>query len=291
MKLFIIGLDGLEYNLVVRWKLNYYKQKAYGKHYVGFFKTLYTPIIWASMITGINVEEVGYNEEYIKNVRMKKFFSFLYPIYVIRKKLIKRKLGLRKFIKKNKVPYTPNIPESLKEKSFIYYLRKKGYKVYTNEIPGFDEKRNEYYRWKTGKILNLSIVEKSKLVNEALKDVSNRCADAINYVIKDYDLVFVYSPLPDIAYHMVTKPTLKKMVWLRNIHYKLYETVKPLIMEAEKRNYVVLILSDHGFDFKKYYHSDYGFWSLNIEPPSYWNIKTILDFKEYIIRLVLKNIL
>jgi len=46
------------------------------------------------------------------------------------------------------------------------------------------------------------------------------------------------------------------------------------------------MVSDHGFNLKKYDHADYGFYSLNVKLPDWWKVESILDFKENIVRLL-----
>ncbi|RLB81448.1 MAG: hypothetical protein DRH17_09120 [Deltaproteobacteria bacterium] len=291
MRLLILGLDALDPILVEKWNMDWFKQRVYGRHYVGFLKKLYTPIVWGCFATGKNVEELGYNLDYIHEKRNRKLFGFLYPLYVIRKKLLPNKnLGIRNLLIKlgilKEIAYTPNMPEIMRHESFIEVLISKGYRVYAHEVPGYNEEHNEYYRTSLAKAVEQPFNERKKLVEEALEDTRKRVEKGLKYVIDGYDLVFVYSPLPDIAFHVVLKPTLRMKLWLREVHYKLYNTVKPLLDAAYSNGYAVLIVSDHGFDIEKYYHSDYGFWSLNINPPSWWKIRSILDFKNNILRLV-----
>lgn len=209
---------------------------------------------------------------------------------MIRKKLIKRKLGIRKFLIRlgllNKV-YTPNMPDRLKTSSFIDELASRGYRVYAYEVPGYNEENNEYFRTALAKMLNQTFDERKKIIEEALEETRKRVNKGLKYVHRGYDLVFVYSPLPDLAFHAVFKPSPGMLAWLWSIHYRLYSIIKPLLDTAYENKYAVLIVSDHGFDLKKYYHSDYGFWSLNIEP-RWWSINSILDFKENILKLVME---
>ncbi len=291
VNILIIGLDALDPILVNKWKLNWFKQKFWGKHYVGFFKTEYTPIIWSSFLTGTNVEELGFDLDSIKNMRTRKMFknTLLYYLYLIRKRLPVKRLGLRQLlIKANLIDrYIPeNMPEELLSKTFLDELRREGYKVVGIEIPGYNEKKNIEYRFDLPNYLSKPLKERNIFIEQILKDISLRIQTAINYVKEEYNLVFVYSPLPDEAFHLVDKINIQTLLWLRRIHYKLYKTIKPLIEQAIENEYVILILSDHGFDLKKHDHSDYGFWSLNIYPPEWWSIKTILDFKENIIKLL-----
>ena len=290
MQLLIVGLDALDPDLVEKWNMDWFKQRVYGRHYVGFLKELYTPIAWSCFTTGKNVEKLGYDLDYIQEERSRKLWGILYSLYLIRKKLLpNKKLGIRNLLIKlgliNTV-YTPNMPKTMKSSSFIEILASKGYRVYAHEVPGYNEEHNEYYRTSLAKAVEQPFNERKKLVEEALEDTRRRVEKGLKYVIDGYDLVFVYSPLPDIAFHVVLKPTLRMKLWLREVHYKLYNTVKPLLDVAYSNGYAVLIVSDHGFDVENYNHSDYGFWSLNINPPRWWKIRSVLDFKNNILRLV-----
>jgi len=184
------------------------------------------------------------------------------------------------------MPYTPNMPETMRRESFIEALTSKGYRVYAHEVPGYNEERNEYYRTALGKIISQPFDARKRIVEEALEETRERFEEGLKRVNEGYDMVFVYSPLLDLAFHIVIKPTLKMKLWLRGVHYKLYLAAKPLLDAAYSNGYAVLIVSDHGFDVEKYNHSDYGFWSLNINPPEWWEIKSILDFKDNVLRLV-----
>ena len=59
MKVLIIALDGLEFDIVKRYELRNLRQKVYGKIELNNFKKIYTPIIWASFITGLPPEKHG----------------------------------------------------------------------------------------------------------------------------------------------------------------------------------------------------------------------------------------
>lgn len=75
----ILGLDGLDPDLVERWRLRWFMQKSYGRHYVGFLKTKYTPIAWACFVTGKNVEEQGYDINYIHEEVIKSYGAYSIP--------------------------------------------------------------------------------------------------------------------------------------------------------------------------------------------------------------------
>lgn len=286
----IVGLDGLDPDLVERWKMDWFKQRSYGRHYVGILSRLCTPLLWGCFLTGINVEEYGYSYlEFREKKREDAFKSkVLYRLYLLRRRVPLRRLGLRKLLLMLGLvnPYPPAImPPHLLKKTFLEELRIKGYSIVAIEVPGYSETKNEYYRCKLDELVLASFNERSRLIKEALEDTRERIVKATTYIREKYDVIFVYSPLPDLALHLGVNPDLKIKLWLRSIHYSLFRTIQTLLRLAEKEGNIVLIVSDHGFDIKKYYHSEYGFWSLNIEPPRWWRISSILDFKRNILKL------
>ena len=292
MKLLIIGLDGLDLNLMSRWKVNWFMQKYWGKHYIGFLREPYTPIVWGCFLTGVNVEKYGYTIQTIQNMRdtMKFRSKILYNLYQLRKRLIPvRNLGVRRILVKLKLANTcpPAImPKWLIKLTFIEKLKAEGYRIVAIEVPGYNEYSNEYYRSMCGNLISKPFSIRRKFIELALKDTEERIRRSIKFVEDEYDLVFTYSPLPDLAFHIVgLNPPIHARVWLRILHYRLYRVVKELIDLAKERNYITLIVSDHGFDIERHYHSEYGFWSLNVKPPN-WKIESILDFKRNIVEIV-----
>ena len=51
-EIIILGIDGLEYNLVKEWRLKNITQEAYRKLDLSDYKVVVTPPIWGSMLTG-----------------------------------------------------------------------------------------------------------------------------------------------------------------------------------------------------------------------------------------------
>ncbi len=295
MRLVILGLDGLDPDLVDSWDMRWFKQRTWGKHYVGLLKNLYTPILWSCFLTGLNVEEHGYDINALKEKRMKEALRsrFLYGLYMLRRKIPIRKTGLRKLLIKLGLinPYQASImPENLMRRNFLEELKREGYRVVAIEVPGYNETKNEYYRGRVDELVTRPFRKRVEAVDEALEDTRERVARAVEYVDSDYDIVFVYTPLPDFAFHMAVRPDVKVKVWLRTVHHNLYSIIEELINLAQRKGYAVLMVSDHGFDLRKYYHTTYGFWSLSTERPPWWKIRSILDFKDNILKLVrMKN--
>ena len=292
MRLVIIGLDGLDPDLVEKWEMEWFKLKVWGRHYVGFFKYTYTPIVWGSFLTGVNVEEHGYDIESLRRKRSEDAlkYSILKSLYRLKSRLVPFKLGLRKVLVRLGLAYEypPSImPKKLLRMSFTEELKSLGYRVAVVEVPAVNESRNEYYRGMVPKAIGNALL-RDALVDEALADTGSRISKAIGYVVNGYDLVFTYSPLPDIAFHLAPKPRLNDVLWLRVTHYRLWCIIERLVRTAINRGYAVLIVSDHGFDIKRYDHSKYGYWSLSIDAG--WKINTVLDFKQEIVNLVIGNI-
>jgi len=80
--LYILGLDGLDHDLVLRWKLENLKQKYYGKIAVPidpkYHKAL-TPTVWACFLTGrmVKADFIDMGEVYMPRRLVTLFFNFL----------------------------------------------------------------------------------------------------------------------------------------------------------------------------------------------------------------------
>ena len=291
MKLLIIGLDGLDHDLVERWRLAFYKQKHYGKHYVGFLKTLYTPIIWSCFLTGMDVTTQGYSLNQLRTKRsMDSLHPILRPIYKLRVKILRgRRLFVRGLLVRLRLvkAHPPSImPKHLIKKTFLNIMEEEiGIKVYAIEVPGYNERINEKYRSEYIKLINATINEKLEYIKGVLADCEERIGSAIKGVADNYDTIFLYLPLPDIAHHLLFKG-LTEITYLRQHYGKLSRMLEPLVDKASNKGYRILMVSDHGFDLNRYYHSDYGFWSINFDPPKWWKIESVLDFKENLLKLI-----
>jgi len=176
------------------------------------------------------------------------------------------------------------MPSHLIKQTFLEKLRLSGFRVIAIEVPGYNEKLNEKYRSIVKNYISKSISEKMEFVKEILQDCEERIERGKDYVSQGYDLVFVYLSMPDIAEHLFYKG-IKDRIYLYSIHKKLEKLISPLLNMANENNYVSLIVSDHGFDFENYYHSDYGFYSLS-KNIMWFKPRGITDFRNLIIRLI-----
>ena len=250
LRLVILGLDGLDPHLVDRWKMEWFKQKVWGKHYVGFLKHLYTPILWGCFLTGLNVEKFGYDIKSLREKREAEVFRniLLRKALIIRRKIPIANLGIRNLlIRLGVINYGKAVmPIHLLKRTFLEELKFKGFKVAAIEVPGYNETINEYYRSKINDLIAAPFRKKVELVEEALEDTRERIQKANKYLERDYEVVFLYTPLPDLAFHFAAKPKLKIKLWLREIHFSLYNAVKELLSLASEKGYVSLMVPDHG---------------------------------------------
>ncbi|RLF83561.1 hypothetical protein DRN44_00645 [Thermococci archaeon] len=262
-RIIILGIDGLEYNLVEEWDLKYIKQNAYTKTDLSDFKVIVTPPIWASMLTGRKVPEI--EELFIKRIKFVTARSNISrtktPWYV--------KLG----VKILPLPIRRRLGDALTPRpmqaTYDYLLRNKKYKTifdyfdktWTNGIPSYGR--------------NVSNDEVRKAMKEAVK---GNLKPLVEYAMKiyeqdrralfgaldnDYELVFWYTPFLDEISHFYIGKKLKLM----NIYFDLNRLVEKVSKKLDE-NDILYIISDHGMEpvpGSPYGgdHSDHGFFSSN----------------------------
>jgi len=279
-KMLILGLDGLEISLVEKMNLQMFKQEVYGTHSIDFLSATHTPIVWGCFITGKNVENYGMtldNIIYERNICG--YNPILRPFYKLRYKFLRNiNLGIRPILTKLglfKPTYIERIPDKLREDCFPELIKKKVNSLFI-EVPSYSESisfRNDCLSL-IGKPLKARITFVEKVFKECIRRIK-----VARGSLNTHDFVFVYLPLPDVASHLFYDVfSLIKLTYM-----KLYRLLLPLMDEAYELGFKVLIVSDHGFDFKNHTHKKYGFYSFNFHPP--FRPKTIMDFKEIILNL------
>ena len=293
----VLGIDGLEYDLVIRWNLSALKQNYYGKIDVKVAvkpgDPLYTPLIWSSFLLGKPAYLFGLDMEKIKRERVKFLFGKLYPLFKLREKIFgKRNLHLRNFLMKiglvdfnavvKNLSKIEVLPTSALQHTFVAEAKKRGYKVFYREFPTLQESKYAEMRANFFKFFNFPLGEKLSKLEEVFQYSYELLSETIN-TLEGYDLILYYTSIIDYAQHMLYKHrNLKYMTILYSIYRRLADLIMKSIPDSEKL--CILIVSDHGFDPIKQEHSDHGFWSLNIKPPRI--PKTILDFKDIILELL-----
>jgi len=292
VKVFIIGLDCLEYKLVERWDLKDLKQKHYGRYDVTVavkpHGPLYTPLIWTSFLTGNPSYKYGMDKLLLE--REKVAWGKLFPLFKLRAKL-PIKLGIRRLLMKlglRKAKFSledamklEKMPEHARHDTFLEEAKRLGFKVWAEEIPAYNDKRIAQLR------LNFAVHFFEKPVKVRLKglkivfDFVEKMWKEALHALENHDLVMFYSPLPDLAHHMFSTHRLIHRLRIYRVYKRLNDMVGNINISS---NIVKIIVSDHGYNDKEHNHSNYGFWSINVDLPNY--PRTVLDFKDLILKLL-----
>jgi hypothetical protein len=251
-KIFILGLDGLEYELVKRWSLSNLMQKEYGRIEVPISEKTgmpESPQVWASFLTG---KEMDVHFESPKPMKIAENF-LIKPLSFIRK-FIPLKLGLSKRIRSLVVRRTKilrGFPE-LNERTFLDMTDSIAINA---PFHNYDHKEFEILT-----MLGTEKVSLSECIDEMRLLYMERKADIL---IKPYKpayakakLIFAYMIFPDALQHLLFfRPEEIEM---------LYRDLDIFVSEVKKQKYdFFLIVSDHGFELKTGNHSLHGFYSSN----------------------------
>jgi len=251
----IIGIDGLEYELVEKFGMKNLMQEEHGKTDLSDFDLIITPPIWASFLTGLPPEKHGIQEMYEWQSRLLK--------------RIERSTRGIKWLKK--FESKSQILKRLGFKKTYPAIKERGIKTifdYVSEslalnVPTYNRSLDRY---------------QSNLIKSALKQprifgkkfetyVYDKFYTEKDIFIKtfcksDLNLIMGYTPMADCLGH-VYRGDLTKMWEAYAILDDFIGDVKALAEE----NVHILVISDHGmklFEETLYGdHSDYGFYSSN----------------------------
>ena len=267
MRVFVLGVDGLDYYLALKWNLKWLLQKKNGliwidkEYYHDKSNEPYTPKIWASIITGKRPSEHGikYLQVWGKNLEKIRWLP------VIRHIKGKRRLLSMFGIK-------PRVPDKrdLKFNTLFDIIKPS---VAVNVICYND--KNEYHVR-----LRRAIKKGTKeYIREAWTVHKLRVADTFEALERHekWKLFMTYFNLLDIIGHVcISKCNIelrKAYLEMNNLSRKLHELV-------DSGDTLFLIISDHGMipseDGTTGKHSNYAFWSINREYE--WKPKDFTDF-------------
>ena len=271
MKLLILAFDGLEVELVERWRLKALKQMVYGTYEAPrspHFKKPYTPSVWATIITGKSQEEHGIDDWWTYG-RLLDRLRYLPPfVWIKNKRRILWKLGLKPrivdkrdhrvetlfdVIKPSKALFIPTINEPAWIHEEYVEALKHGLENYISRIW-------EVHRYR-----------KRVFLQELEKD-------------SEWKLFMVWFDIADLLGHVCISRC-------RHQFLKAYLDLDMLVKEVKKRlsnDTIMLIVSDHGMkpmpdgtgD-----HTDRGFWSLSADIP-WFRPRKATDFYTYIVKLL-----
>lgn len=260
----VLGIDGLEYDLVEEWDLKYIKQKAYTKTDLSDFGVIITPLIWAAMLTGEKVE--GIEKIFLKRAR---FFSEKpKSIKKEEKQYITAKIAARLLPKSAKEWIIRNVLLNPFEKTSDYLIKKKYRTVFdffqnpwTNGVPSYgknvaDERVRRLMR-------EASSGHPEILYRESLKLFRVDREKLFEALSRNHDFIFWYTPFLDEMEHFYIHRKMK----LLKVYIDLNRMVKE-VCDWIGDDGAVYVISDHGMVLVKssasgYFgeHSDHGFFS------------------------------
>ncbi len=291
MKTIVLALDALEPTLIDYWGLDEIRQKHSGSYTVNDLEALSTPICFSAILTGKNPKTYGYTLSYLTKNSEQGYSPWLRPLLWLRKTFLPnfKDLGLRGKARKMGIfeSRSRNMTDDLKELTVLNKLEREGYAISTDNIPSYDENAQENFRGQMLHLIGKGLNKREEHLNELLSATRKRWLKNLGE-LDGYDLTFIYSPLPDVAHHLIHH--VDEMMMLEHV----YRSLCDLPMLFKLKDIAVLILSDHGYTHKFNEagkdvggeHSAVGFWSVNVDIDV--KPKTIFDFHDLIYELATK---
>lgn len=264
-KIIILGIDGLEYNLVKEWRLKNTMQKTYCKLDLTDYNVIATPPIWGSMLTGkidhevmriwVKLAEVLGGE---KNIKQKWWTNIarIFPVsvnYWIWDHIFAPLIGGDPF------ETTANYVLEKNEPTVFQFFKK----PWTNGIPSYGRNVSTPTQKKLTEkaITGERMPYRKHILNQYKKDKSQLLSALVN---QEFDLIFWYTPLLDNLGHMDMGKPLTKMMR----HYLEINEVVGIVKESCPTS-KIYIISDHGMESMEPkptswgMHSHHGFFSSN----------------------------
>jgi len=266
MRVFILALDGLDYGLARRWRLLNLLQKRHGAFRIGreYYhptqRVPYSPTIWATVITGRRPREHGVRDWWVYGGILDKLRYLPVIRWIKGKRKLLARLGIR--------PHVPSRAELGCET--IFDVVKPSIAV---NVPPYNDP-TEYHA-----ILREAV---EKGLDEYLRAIwrvhEMRVRDTLRALEEagEWKLFMTWLDLADLLGHTcIGRRRLELM--------KGYMELNRLAGELQRRvpgDTVFLIISDHGMrlaeDGVSGDHSEYAFWSLNLDTD--WEPRDFTDF-------------
>lgn len=275
-RVFVLAIDGLEYYLVKKWQLENLMQKTYGKFVLshGYYHAdehvPYTPIIWASFITGLPPEQHEVQSIFTYGQFLDFFRNLPFVKLVKGKRKVLWKLGMKPRLVDKRDLARETIFDVIKPSVAV-------------DVPAYNEPTDVNLR--LGEILMSRGVK--EYVKEVWKVYEERKRRVFESMEKDWKLFMAYFKIADLLGHVYMAKNLKS---LRKVYFVLDELAYELKRRSPE-NTVFLIVSDHGMEPQPDgtgNHSSHGFYSMDFETD--WQPRDIIDFPKKIKELITQNV-
>ncbi len=284
MRILILGVDALDYDLVEEWNLKNLKQLEYGKVIVPITKATDEPateIVWPCFITGKEPKEMGFESAVLYRQPYKWFndhilsiipskYDDVHPENIIEQKNTKRVLLdlMSNILTKIGIFYHPSKSDIKSPTIFDNNSLKTAH----FHIPVYDKDPFPPYRKQIVDVI-MKKIPASEFIVECKKSFSERVEELNQYLEKnkDWNLVMMYWFCLDAIQHAFFNNKLKIMDF-----YLIFNEYVGSLKSNLSKDVLLLIISDHGQ--KKGIHTDYGFYSCN-KKLGLRNPK-IIEFKE-----------
>jgi len=261
-KIIILGIDGLEYDLVKEWKLKHLELEASSRLELSDFGVIITPLIWASMLTGKKEDEI----ERIFLERSRYFSKTSDSLKKKQRQYWHAALMARILPKSIKTWVNKKLlPDPFKKTS--HFLKKNNKRTlfdffknpWNNGVPAYNKcVTSDESKKMTGIAINGDLKPLHEFTMAMYERDKKELFDALK---KDYDLIFWYTSFLDKISHFYIVKKRKLM----NIYLDLNTMVKK-IREGMGPDDVLYIISDHGMvavegSLKAGDHSDHAYFS------------------------------
>lgn len=243
-KLFILGLDGLEYNLVKERNLTNLMQLQNGTIEVpihGKLKVPLSPQVWASFLTGKVVNDTDFKTS------SKVHDLLIYARAKIEQLTTKRiSLGLSRKVR-------PRLFPKLNQKTFL-------------DLPHVAEINAPFYSYDEKVLKTIGGLNDDQAnLDEVITKVVDYYLELEEYILDqttnqsgNIKVTFAFMPYPDILHHLLFLRPLEI-----HKHYEFLDVFVEYLKLWIDPNTKFIIVSDHGFNMTSGEHSNYGFFSSN----------------------------
>lgn len=290
MRVLILGIDALEYDLIHEWNLHHLKQIEYGKVTVPITKGLGEPateIVWPCFITGKGPKQMGFESPILYRQPYKWFSDHIYNQFtssftdIHPENILEEKKSRKRRI-------LDNISSIMTKAGVFYHPMRKNIKASTLfdnpslrtahfHIPVYDTDPFPSYRKQIVDVI-MKTLPPSEFLSSCKHSFQERWTELEMYLQQhnDWDVVMMYWFCLDAIQHAFFNKKLKIMDF-----YLLFNKYVGQFIQKLPSDILVLIISDHGQ--KNGIHTDYGFYSsnkkLHLKNPNITDFKDIIEKK------------